>query len=211
MKSKLLLIPILALLCGCVASRPVTHGIPNLSVVATDLYCGGEPTREGWEYLQMLGVNKTLRLDHDYENTAHVPVPATILDVEGAIPPSDLVQELTVPTQFDLKMRATWIDANVRHEKLDPILSSMSNKSEPQVGLYMTAATTKPGAVFVHCKHGQDRTRLVIAYYRVMFCGWSKATAEQEMLAWGFRKANVGLWEAWERFDPTKPVVSWIK
>ena len=40
--------------------------------------------------------------------------------------------------------------------------------------------------VFVHCKHGADRTGLVVAVYRVVVQGWSKADAIAEMTTGGF-------------------------
>lgn len=58
-------------------------------------------------------------------------------------------------------------------------------------------ASIKPGT-FVHCEHGQDRTGLIIACYRLQ-TGWTKPAAEQEMLTNGFHKILVGLWEYWER------------
>lgn len=49
----------------------------------------------------------------------------------------------------------------------------------------------------VHCEHGQDRTGLVVAFYRERQ-GWTKAKAEKEMLKYGFHKELRGLWECWE-------------
>jgi protein tyrosine/serine phosphatase len=40
--------------------------------------------------------------------------------------------------------------------------------------------------VFVHCAHGQDRTGVVVAVYRMDVDGWKKAAAEEEMQAFGF-------------------------
>ena len=40
--------------------------------------------------------------------------------------------------------------------------------------------------VFVHCKHGADRTGLMCAAYRVAVCGWSKEEAIEEMTEGGF-------------------------
>ena len=54
-----------------------------------------------------------------------------------------------------------------------------------------------PGT-FIHCEHGQDRTGLVCALYRLWICKWPKAQAEEEMLRIGFHKALWGLWSAWE-------------
>jgi tyrosine-protein phosphatase SIW14 len=40
--------------------------------------------------------------------------------------------------------------------------------------------------VYVHCRHGQDRTGIVVAAYRMKQQGWSLADAEVEMQAFGF-------------------------
>jgi protein tyrosine/serine phosphatase len=40
--------------------------------------------------------------------------------------------------------------------------------------------------VFVHCRHGQDRTGIVSAAYRMKIQGWSLTAAEAEMQAFGF-------------------------
>jgi len=48
----------------------------------------------------------------------------------------------------------------------------------------------------IHCTHGQDRTGLVCALYR-MSCGWSKQQAEDEMMSLGFHPELFGLDKAW--------------
>lgn len=53
------------------------------------------------------------------------------------------------------------------------------------------------GGTYVHCQHGQDRTGLFIALWRLRH-GWTKADAEKEMLEHGFHKALFGLWDYWE-------------
>lgn len=40
--------------------------------------------------------------------------------------------------------------------------------------------------VYVHCRHGQDRTGIVVAAFRMKQQGWSLADAEAEMQAYGF-------------------------
>lgn len=40
--------------------------------------------------------------------------------------------------------------------------------------------------VFIHCRHGQDRTGIVVAAYRMKVEGWSLADAETEMQCFGF-------------------------
>lgn len=40
--------------------------------------------------------------------------------------------------------------------------------------------------VFIHCRHGQDRTGIVAAAYRMKVEGWSLKDAEAEMQSFGF-------------------------
>lgn len=47
--------------------------------------------------------------------------------------------------------------------------------------------------VFVHCKHGDDRTGLVIALYRVRYEGWTPRAAHDEMIARG-HSGFAGVW-----------------
>ena len=55
----------------------------------------------------------------------------------------------------------------------------------------------KPGT-YVCCLHGQDRTGVVVAFYRLRKCGWSREAAEQEMMELGFHAWLRGLYWAWE-------------
>ncbi|MCK9534721.1 MAG: dual specificity protein phosphatase family protein [Pseudomonas sp.] len=43
------------------------------------------------------------------------------------------------------------------------------------------ASAKQKGNVLMHCKHGQNRTGLIAAMYRIVFEGWSKADAMAEM------------------------------
>lgn len=43
--------------------------------------------------------------------------------------------------------------------------------------------------VFLHCKHGKDRTGLIVALYRMDEQGWPKAEAVDEMEDYGFNGA----------------------
>jgi len=38
----------------------------------------------------------------------------------------------------------------------------------------------------LHCQHGADRTGLITALYRIVYQGWSKDQALEEMLQGGF-------------------------
>jgi protein tyrosine/serine phosphatase len=54
---------------------------------------------------------------------------------------------------------------------------------------------------FIHCEHGQDRTGIVVACYRLSQ-GWSKDDAWLEMIAHGFHESLGGLWRAWQAQRP---------
>ncbi|MEH6800482.1 MAG: dual specificity protein phosphatase family protein [Halopseudomonas sabulinigri] len=46
------------------------------------------------------------------------------------------------------------------------------------------------GSVLVHCKHGQNRTGLITAMYRIVYDGWSRDEAMAEMIEGGFGTAE---------------------
>ena len=68
----------------------------------------------------------------------------------------------------------------------------------PDAGMIAQAAAEITPGTFIHCKHGQDRTGLLVGYYRVKEQHWSKAEAYAEMLAGGFHPALLGLQRFWE-------------
>ena len=67
-----------------------------------------------------------------------------------------------------------------------PIAMSRNGLKEKvdQVVALMADPANQP--VFVHCRHGQDRTGIVVAAYRLKMEGWSLADAEAEMQSFGF-------------------------
>jgi protein tyrosine phosphatase len=44
----------------------------------------------------------------------------------------------------------------------------------------------RKGPIVIHCKHGADRTGLIVALYRIVFQGWSKENAIDELENGGF-------------------------
>lgn len=50
--------------------------------------------------------------------------------------------------------------------------------------------------VFVHCRHGQDRTGIVVAAYRMKVDKWSLTEAEKEMQSFGFND----IWVNFKKF-----------
>lgn len=53
-------------------------------------------------------------------------------------------------------------------------------------------AAIKPGTFF-HCEHGEDRTGLIGACYRIWKMGWPKSVARAEMLQFRFHRSLHGL------------------
>lgn len=84
---------------------------------------------------------------------------------------------------------------------LCPISSLQQVLTEPDKQSLIDALDFIDNDTFIHCEHGQDRTGLLVAMYRVSK-GWSKEAAEQEMLSLGFHKLLLGLWEFWREYNP---------
>lgn len=51
--------------------------------------------------------------------------------------------------------------------------------------------------MFVHCKHGCDRTGMLVAFYRIAREGWSADDAYQEMKDAGFHKIRMRHFKWW--------------
>lgn len=50
----------------------------------------------------------------------------------------------------------------------------------------LTAIKTAQGPILVHCWHGSDRTGVVTAMYRIIYQGWTKAAAIDELVNGGY-------------------------
>lgn len=162
-------IAILIFLCGC-TSAPTTHGIPNFSQVAPDVYRGGQPTYKGWKYLHSLGVRNVVKLNSYAEGDSDNVAVALGMRVY-CLPISLCQQTIGEPDRIQLR---------------------------EAVALMMPI----DGPVFVHCSHGEDRTGLVVAQYRVHVQGWTRREAESEMMEMGFNPWLRGLYWGWEDWNP---------
>ena len=52
---------------------------------------------------------------------------------------------------------------------------------------------SSPAPVFVHCKHGADRTGVIVACYRMRQDGWSTARAMDEAKLYGLSAFQIGM------------------
>jgi protein tyrosine phosphatase (PTP) superfamily phosphohydrolase (DUF442 family) len=71
-------------------------------------------------------------------------------------------------------------------------------EEEDVIGFLKVMADTNNLPVFVHCQRGADRTGMMCAMYRIVFCGWGKEQAIDEMRHGGFDFSPA--WENLVRF-----------
>lgn len=124
-------------------------GLSNTGRVASGIYRGALPEKNGYETLKKLGIKTVI----DMRTTGSEKA-----DVEAAG-----MKSIAVPIQMS---------RNGLQAKVDQVVALMSDP------------TNQP--VYVHCRHGQDRTGIVVAAYRMKHQGWSLADAETDMQAFGF-------------------------
>ena len=68
-------------------------------------------------------------------------------------------------------------------------VSGTAGPSEEQIAAFLTLLRENAGRkLFVHCKHGADRTGVMIAAYRMSAEGWTTAQALAEMRAYHFHR-----------------------
>jgi tyrosine-protein phosphatase SIW14 len=103
------------------------------------------------------------------------------------------VASLNVKLDIDLEDDSSAIrseEANAQRLGLEFMSEPMNAGRRPddaQVDRIL-AKLQDPGSfpIFIHCKHGQDRTGLIIGLYRVLVEKWTPQKAYQEMLDIGF-------------------------
>ena len=112
----------------------------------------------------------------------------TVLSLEGATEDAKEAKEL--PTVKLVSEPITFWEiylSGISQRRLSDILAQVEEADKP---------------ILVHCQHGEDRTGLVIAAYRVRVDGWSKQTAMDEALKFGYRNwLNFGLNRTWAAFS----------
>lgn len=84
-----------------------------------------------------------------------------------------------------------------------PITNREQILGEPDLQVVRDAVGFIRPGTYVHCTHGQDRTGLVIALYRIRI-GWSWQDARKEMLEHGFHVLLFGLDRAWHDLSREK-------
>lgn len=105
-----------------------------------------------------------------------------------------VVNVIKLNTQKDASDRyAEQIGMTVQYYPI-PLVEQMTEVSSNKV---WNAVSFIQSNTYIHCAHGEDRTGLIVACYRLKN-GEDKESAEKEMLLHGFHKSLIGLWKFWE-------------
>ncbi len=73
-------------------------------------------------------------------------------------------------------IKAYYVPMNALHITTDEIVAALK----------LIKAHESEGPILVHCQHGADRTGVVMAMYRIIYQGWSKQQAIDEMKNGGY-------------------------
>jgi len=120
----------------------------------------------------------------------------------GAQPGKDgyaTLKRMGIKTVIDLRTTANekkQVEAAGMQAIAVPIVMSRKGLREKVDRVVALMADPANQPVFVHCRHGQDRTGIVVAAYRMKQLGWSLADAEAEMQTFGFND----VWINFKRF-----------
>ena len=74
------------------------------------------------------------------------------------------------------KQKAKNTDLQLFHIKM-----RASKCNDDEIVAVLQLIKNRQGAIVIHCKHGADRTGLIIALYRIIFQGWDKESAIDEL------------------------------
>lgn len=69
----------------------------------------------------------------------------------------------------------------------------MGRPTAEQIQTVLAIIEGASGPVFVHCKHGCDRTGTIIACYRIRHDGWSNKSALEEARKYGLSRLERGM------------------
>jgi len=168
---------VLMLLGGCAAAPPpagsrpdqwatpvAVPGVPNLYRVNASLYRSAQPTREG-----IAGIDEDVGLVNGDPPIKTVVSLRTFRTDASIDPVSSTLTFVRIPAQ-------SW------HPEDEDVVRFLRVANDP---------ARQP--VLVHCRRGADRTGTMVAIYRVIAEGWTKADAIDEMTRGGY-----GFSPAWQ-------------
>ena len=72
-------------------------------------------------------------------------------------------------------------------------MKGLGRPTDDQVIKVLSILDTFPSPVFIHCKHGCDRTGTIIACYRIQHDGWTSKQALREAAQYGMSGWELGM------------------
>lgn len=72
------------------------------------------------------------------------------------------------------------------NEQRIPMYTANIDDAEVIAALNAMMQARQQGPVLIHCQHGADRTGLMSAMYRIIYQGWSKEAAIEELMQGGY-------------------------
>ncbi len=111
--------------------------------------------------------------------------------VDGFVAAQSTLKILTVINLRESQTDATLLKDVQIEEQSVPMNALNIKEADVISALKLIKAGEAKGPVLVHCKHGADRTGVVIAMYRILYQGWSKEQAIDEMEHGGFNFHSV--------------------
>lgn len=98
------------------------------------------------------------------------------------------LQRLKIATVINFYQRsdAEWLSDRAIRQIHQPLHADRVDDADVLQALRSIRQAQALGPVLIHCKHGQNRTGLIAAMYRIVYQGWSKQQALAEMRGAGF-------------------------
>jgi protein tyrosine/serine phosphatase len=136
--------------------------IPKFFQVGPHVFRGGQPDVTGLRVLKQIGIRTVISL-RDPRDVLTEPHDVEVLSMAY----------ISVPLK----------DSN--------IFNAWGRKIPPETVRYLLALLDFPERTFIHCKHGRDRTGVIIGLYRVQQ-GWTADEAIKEAEQFGMRAWYTG-------------------
>jgi tyrosine-protein phosphatase SIW14 len=148
---------------------------PNFKQVNPYVYRGGHPETDNFSCLSDLGIGLIVSLEID-----------------------DLIE--ATPLQIAQEERdAKSANIELLRFPISAFEPGISERFDELINGAIRAIVLSTRPVYVHCRHGQDRTGLVIGLWRVERQLWMPQEAHDEMIADGFHVEFLGLEDYFER------------
>jgi tyrosine-protein phosphatase SIW14 len=177
MKNTLSLLALLIFTIGlssCALAQSAPAYPPNFAKVNDSIYRGGRPTLNDITTLAKMGIKTVVNLQGG--DLADFKYRLIVKRLE----PGELPEAIAAERQAVIASGMESI--NVPLDSLDPVTTS-ENSAIDQLLTVLNMVGSQP--FFIHCEHGQDRTGLIIALYRIQHDGWTPQKAYAEWEAFG--------------------------